>query len=74
MIEPTDEMIEAYNEASWDNSQFSGLAAVLAIVERDYVVRPLRCPNLGTSFQCMRGAGHDGSHSGRLGEIEVSWS
>lgn len=77
MIEPTEEMIQAFNDAEytglgnadWDDEHLRiGLAAVLALVERDYRVEA-RC----VDADCARTAGHGGDHGWFDGREWVTW-
>lgn len=84
MIKVTDEMIEAYDDAAWENPGElggvscadirSGLAAVLAIVEGDY---RLTCPASAEWDQglvrCAKDPGHEGGHHGLTPNAGVSW-
>jgi hypothetical protein len=88
VLEPTDEMVEAYNEASWNNPQAShgaefpnvseGLAAVLAIVERDNQVTPRCAEELVPGLRCTRvvvGGPHRGEHEGKTSTgNKVQWA
>lgn len=71
MIKPTEEMEQAYENAAWESPSEigglempnirAGLAAVLAIVERDLP----RCPHVEWGFKvrlCSLPIGHDGAH------------
>lgn len=92
MIEPTDEMVEAYRAGQrqvleritatggaydLDEVTRAGLAAVLAIVERDYevlcgAVRPLDDSGIG-ALTCNGRLGHTGNHVHADGDWMVSW-
>lgn len=80
-MEPTDEMIRAYADASWEKPVWThgaefpnvrdGLAAVLAIVERDRKAEAERdwdaleqCPSPDPdgTWMCEGELGHDGPH------------
>lgn len=87
MIEPTDEMAEVGWAALPVSAQESGeidlddmkavLAAVLAIVERDYSVGkriPLRCGVAGfDGITCQRSPDHGGHHAWSLDGELVKW-
>lgn len=78
MIEPTEEMVEAFTDGSWEKPVWmgadfpnvrDGLAAVLAVVERDYALvdrksadRP-QCDSQRWGMRCDLPEGHYGSHS-----------
>jgi hypothetical protein len=83
VIEPTDEMVQIMKRLDWTESSTSqeirrALAAVLAIVERDYRIEPkppwereaakgwptTRCGARGFASGpgCIRRAGHEGGH------------
>jgi hypothetical protein len=72
VIEPTEEMVRAFAVA---DSIEGGLAAVLAIVERDYMLIP-RCPNeLVPGIRCLRVGHTRGDHEGFApGGSTVKWS
>lgn len=58
MIELTDEMFNAFYEAGVDRDFLlsdtrAGLAAVLAIVERDYRIKPRRKPSWRDAPGCL---------------------
>lgn len=84
MTEPTDEMIRAFSDADfsgcgnadWEDSHVRiGLAAVLAIVERDYDVRKALCMQSNPQdwgALCELWRGHDGQHRARISQ-EVTW-
>lgn len=74
MIEPTDEMYEAFELAAWPKPDSEtihireGLAAVLAIVERDY--EPRRCDKRAWAGQvCVKPRGHESGHESRGGVV-----
>jgi hypothetical protein len=92
MIEITDEMLIAWRDAmaakaaelvsagaplgSSKEVARAGLAAVLAIVERDYYVgerMPARCLATTGAFRCRLASGHDGMHNAADSWAEMSW-
>lgn len=72
MIEPTDEMLRAL----LGRSAHRGLEALLAIVERDYTIRPRRrppaedprCGQRRRGMECELPPGHPGNHGRSLWE------
>jgi hypothetical protein len=90
VIEVTDEMAEAFERAfgfasSEDQvvihrrANCAGLAAVLAIVERDHQVVALCCEELTPGLRCTRALipanGHRGDHEAKLSTGNtVRWS
>lgn len=82
MIEPTDEMVEAFVASGVDESEFlladtrAGLAAVLALVERDYELTPIP-PPCGVSgpdgLTCQRNPKHRGHHGHVNDSALVKW-
>jgi hypothetical protein len=87
VIEPTDEMERVFRDA-WMKSMAedprsddperiadrAGLAAVLAIVERDYAVYPLCPAEFEPGLRCERFPGHGGEHVTRRGSgPKVTW-
>lgn len=84
MIEPTDETRETFARAmeaddgtaeGGERALLSGLAAVLALVERDYDVQPATCDvmNRGApGAYCELPRGHDGKHSATVARA-VDW-
>lgn len=82
MLEPTDEMIYAFVgepeiTATDAHAIQVGLAAVLAIVERDNQVHPLCTATLGTDMRCEFEAGmaHPNEHSAKAPSgSRVRWS
>jgi hypothetical protein len=94
VIEPTDEMLVAWRDAmaakaaelvsagaplgSSKEVARAGLAAVLALVERDYTIArrpPARCGSRGFagSVGCQRKPGHDGNHRWSLDDTDMTW-
>lgn len=70
MIEVTAEMLNAYEDSAEQvagervRCYGAGLAAVLAIVERDY--EPIHCNAAAWSLhRCTKPRGHDGGHQHR---------
>jgi hypothetical protein len=81
MIEITDEMMNAYEEAAERSAGHpiqafgAGLAAVIAVVERDYDVAPKRCSHVFTDGeQCERALGHADNHFVKIWPPRVSTS
>ena len=84
MIEPTDEMIAAFDRAVDEKLSYLhrpqaevlrvGLAAVFALVERNYDVRQARCDDLDPNYQgyCERLRGHTGQHEAEVTKV-VRW-
>lgn len=67
MIEPTDEMVREFRRVALADGGTiaAGLAAVLAIVERDY--EPRRCDDPSwTGQRCTKPRSHDGGHEHRF--------
>jgi hypothetical protein len=77
VIDPTDEMIAAAMEAFNSTGAYEPVvAAVLAIVERDYYVgerMPARCLATTGAFRCRLASGHDGMHNAADSWAEMSW-
>jgi hypothetical protein len=82
MIEPTDEMVRAFREVdTCDDMCAQGLhdrlAAVLAIVERDYDVSRKRCgaahPDENVLGYCGLPADHEGDHLDPTAVASVTW-
>jgi hypothetical protein len=85
MIEPTDEMADAFRRAAWAKPVWiagqevpnlrEGITAVLAIVERDYPIGPIMCdascPTEDLAY-CELPRGHKGTHSATV-EKAVDW-
>ena len=84
MIEITEEMREAFarkyeaddgTAEGGERALLSGLAAVLAIVERDYSLRPATCEAMQENdwaVICELPRGHKGKHSATV-ERAVDW-
>jgi hypothetical protein len=71
VIEPTDEMIAAFEQAAErpvGRNSLAGLAAVLAIVERDY--EPIRCDKQSwAGHRCTKPRGHENGHYHRFSGV-----
>lgn len=83
MIEPTDEMVDAYAKATginWAHLHVNhrlGLAAVLTIVARDHRTEPrirTRCDVPGPDgMTCQRSPEHGTNHAASDGDGLVQW-